>query len=402
MADSERSGRGVLKWILTLIVLGAIGVGIVGFWNADDNVGVTLNTATVDRGVLRQTISATGTLNPLLNVEVGSQVSGIIDEIFVDFNSEVRRGEVLARIETSTFEANVRQAEGEVASARAALELAEVELGRLHQLRDRELVPQSEVDTAVARLRQAEATLDIRQHALERAQTELARCTIYSPVDGMVISRNVDVGQTVAASMTAPVLFRIANDLSRMQINSLVPEADIGNIRDDQRVEFTVDAFPGETFEGVVVQVRNQPIIEQNVVTYDTVIEVDNPDRKLKPGMTALVTIIIDERHDILRVRNTALRARLPDSIRPPDPEPEPGAAGEGDARTVYRLRGSSSDFANLEALTVRAGVTDGVYTEIFSGVSEGDELATGVNLTAPAAGGGGGSSLFGPAPARF
>jgi HlyD family secretion protein len=401
MSDSERSGRGVLKWLVTLIVLGAIGVGIYGFWSAEDNTGVTLNTATVDRGVLRQTISATGTLNPLLNVEVGSQVSGIIDEIFVDFNSEVQRGQVLARIETSTFEANVRQAEGEVASARAALELAEVELGRLHQLRDRELVPQSEVDTAVARLRQAEAMLNIRQHALERAQSELARCTIYSPVDGMVISRNVDVGQTVAASMTAPILFRIANDLSRMQINSLVPEADIGNIRDGQRVEFTVDAFPGETFDGVVVQVRNQPIIEQNVVTYDTVIEVANPDRKLKPGMTATVTIILDERQDILRVRNTALRARLPDSIRPPDPEPD-ASGGEGAARTVYRLRGGSVDSADLEAVIVYTGVTDGVYSEVYSGVRDGDVLATGVDLSAPATGGGRGSSLFGPAPAQF
>ncbi len=401
MTDAESPGFGVVKWIGTLIVLGAIGVAIYGFWSNDDGVGVTLNTATVDRGVLRQTISATGTLNPLLNVEVGSQVSGIIDEIFVDFNSEVRRGEVLARIETSTFEANVRQAEGEVASASAALELADVELSRLHQLRERELVPQAEVDTAVARLRQAEATLNIRQHALERAQSELARCTIYSPVDGIVISRNVDVGQTVAASMTAPILFRIANDLSRMQINSLVPEADIGNIRDGQRVEFTVDAFPGETFEGVVVQVRNQPIIEQNVVTYDTVIEVDNPERKLKPGMTATVTIIIDERHDILRVRNTALRARLPDSIRPADPEPA-DAGHAGVARTVYRLRGGSADATALEAVTVYTGVTDGVYSEIYSGVSEGDVLATGVDLTAPGTGGGRGSSLFGPAPAQF
>ncbi len=399
MSEQDDPPPRIWKWMLVLVVLGVLGVGSYGFWSAEDSSGIALNTVTVDRGALRHTVSATGTLNPLVNVEVGSQVSGIIDEIHVDFNSEVTRGQVLARIETSTFEANVRQAEGEVASARAALDLAEVDIARLRQLLERELVSQSEVDQAVARLRQAEASLQIRMHALERAQSELARCTIYSPVDGIVISRNVDVGQTVAASMTAPILFRIANDLSRMQINSLVPEADIGGIREGQRVQFTVDAFSGETFDGEVVQVRNQPIIEQNVVAYDTVIEVANPDRKLKPGMTATVTIVVEERSDVLRVRNTALRARLPDSIRPPDPTP---ATGDGDARTVYRVDAAADPPGTLQAMSVLTGSTDGVYTEVLDGLSEGDVLATGIDLSAPASGGGGRSGLFGPGPAQF
>jgi HlyD family secretion protein len=397
MSEGYEPRRRGWKWLLALLILSGIGVGISGFWSASGDQPLPLNTVAVDRGMLQQTVAATGQLNPLINVEVGSQVSGMIDEIFVDFNAVVTRGQVLARIDTSTFEANVRQAEGEVAVTEAALELARVDIGRLRQLRDRELVPQSELDQAVARLRQAEAQLQIRRHALERAQSELERCTIYSPIDGIVISRNVDVGQTVAASMTAPVLFHIANDLSRMQINSLVPEADIGGIRDGQRVRFTVDAYPGENFTGTVIQVRNAPIIEQNVVTYDTVIEVANPEGKLKPGMTAIVTIIIDERDDLLRVRNTALRARLPDSIRPPDPG---GTRGPGTWRTVYRLAAAGASEA-LEAVAVRIGTTDGVYTEILEGIAEGDLLATGVNLDAAAAAARR-NSIFGPAPARF
>lgn len=356
-----------------------------------------LNTTQVDRGPLLRTVAATGQLNPLINVEVGSQVSGIIDEIFVDFNAVVTRGQVLARLDTSMFEANVRQAEGEVAVAEAALELTEVDIARLRQLRERELVSQAEVDQAVARLRQAQAMLRIRQHALDRAEAELALCTIYSPIDGVVISRNMDVGQTVAASMTAPVLFRIANDLTQMQINSLVPEADIGGVRDGQRVEFSVDAFPGQIFTGTVIQVRNAPIIEQNVVTYDTVIEVANPERKLKPGMTATVTIVIEERDDVLRVRNPALRARLPESIAPAAPVlPESSGAW----RTVYRVAAAGG--ARLEAVAVKIGATDGVHTEVLEGLAEGDRLATGVNLDAAAGGDRSRPSLFGPAPAQF
>ncbi len=384
-----------------LVLLGAIGWGATAFWGGDRSQGVSLNTVEAERGELRQTVLATGQLNPVINVEVGSQVSGILDEILVDFNSEVRRGQVLARLETSTFEANLSEAEGQVALAESALELAEVEIDRLRRLRDRNLVPQSEIDQAYANLRQAEATLRIRTHAMERAASELARCTIYSPIDGIVISRNVDEGQTVAASMTAPVLFTIANDLTRMQINSHVPEADIGGIRDGQAVEFTVDAYPGRRFTGTVIQVRNAPILEQNVVTYDTVIEVANPDRLLKPGMTATVTIITEEKDDVLRVRNTALRTRLPDQIRPEAPPTPDDDGGEGTWRVAYILPGGNPR-GPIEAIHVRTGMTDGLHTEILEGLEEGDVLVTGVQVQTAGGGGRGGSSLFGPSPAQY
>lgn len=384
-----------------LVLLGVIGWGATAFWGGESQ-GVSLSTVEVDRGELRQTVLATGQLNPVTNVEVGSQVSGIIDEILVDFNSEVSRGDVLARLETSTFEANLSEAEGQVSLAESALELAEIEIDRLRRLRDRNLVPQSEIDRAQATLRQAEATLRIRTHAMERAQSELDRCTIYSPIDGIVISRNVDEGQTVAASMTAPVLFTIANDLTRMQINSHVPEADIGGIRDGQSVEFTVDAYPGRTFTGTVIQVRNAPILEQNVVTYDTVIEVANPDRLLKPGMTATVTIITEEKKDVLRVRNSALRTRLPDQIRPAAPPAPEDDDDEGTWRVAYRVP-DGNPRGPVEALHVRTGMTDGLHTEILDGLEPGDVLATGVEIqTADRGDRRGGRSLFGPGPAQY
>ena len=392
------------KWKLKLLVLLALlgGGGYLWLQSSSDSTAPRFTTTTVDHGDLEQSILATGKLEPVLNVEVGSQVSGNLAEVLVDFNTEVTKDQVIARLDTTTFEANVREAEGELENADAALELAKVEAGRIEQLRERDLVPQAELDQARARLLQAQATRNMRQHSLDRARTELARCTIKSPIDGIVISRNVDVGQTVAASMTAPVLFIIANDLRHMHIHAHVPEADIGDIREGQRATFTVDAFR-QTFTGRVVQVRNQPIIENHVVMYDTIIEVENPEGLLKPGMTATVSIITAEKPEVLRLRNVALRARLPDAFLPPDPAPAAGEeeaeAGEGNWHTVYRVPNGGG--RGLEAVRVHAGMTDGVHTEIFHGLAEGDVLATGIDLTArdearPK------SRLFGPEPAQF
>lgn len=272
---------------------------------------------TVDRGDVAQRIVAHGSLQPVQTVTVGSQVSGILEEIHVDFNSRVERGQVLARIDPSTFEAAVRSAEAELEASEASLELARLQWQRIQTLRENRIVPASEVDQATANLRGAEAQLTVRRHALERAQRELDRCTIYSPTDGMVISRNVDVGQTVAASLSAPELFQIATDLSSMRIHAMVSEADIGTVEEGQTVRFNVDAHRGRPFEGEVIQVRNAPMMESNVVHYETIIAVDNRDGLLKPGMTAEVAIITAEAPDALRVRNTALRARLPDAYDP-------------------------------------------------------------------------------------
>src|ERR1700751_5748311 len=269
--------------------------------------------ATVTRGPITQTVTATGTLNPVVNVQVGSQVSGNIQKLFADFNSKVKAGDVVAQIDPVMFQATVTQAEGDLASAQAALELAKVNATRIQELFAKRNSAQADVDQAMASLHQAEANVKIKQGALDKAKADLDHCTITSPIDGVVISRSVDVGQTVAASLQAPVIFQIANDLTKMQIDSNVAEADVGVVQVGQEVDFTVDAFPSQTFHGKVVQVRNAPITVQNVVTYDTVIGVSNPDLKLKPGMTANVSIIIAHKDNVLQIKNAGLRYRPPE-----------------------------------------------------------------------------------------
>src|SRR5207249_6683898 len=272
--------------------------------------GANYQSATVTRGPITQAVTATGTLNPVVNVQVGSQVSGNIAKLFADFNSQVKAGQVVAQIDPALFQATVTQAEGDLANAQAALELAKVNAKRTQDLFARKTSSQADLDQAMANLHQAEANVKIKQGVLDKAKVDLEHCTITSPVDGTVISRNVDVGQTVAASLQAPVIFVIANDLTKMQIDSNVAEADVGMITIDQKVDFTVDAFPSRIFHGRVAQVRNAPITVQNVVTYDTVIEVNNADLRLKPGMTANVSIIVAHKDDVLQIKNAALRYR--------------------------------------------------------------------------------------------
>jgi len=233
---------------------------------------------------------------------------------------------VIAQIDPVVFQANVNQADGELANARAALDLARLNATRVQSLVAKQNSAQSELDQATAALRQAEANVKIKEGSLEKAQADLDHCTIKSPIDGIVISRNVELGQTVAASLQAPVIFTIANDLTNMQINASVAEADIGGVAVDQDVEFTVDAFPSRTFRGKVVQVRNAPVTVQNVVTYDTVIGVSNPEQKLKPGMTANVSIVSAQRDDALKIPNGALRFRMPEQNATAAPRASPGA----------------------------------------------------------------------------
>jgi HlyD family secretion protein len=255
-----------------------------------------------------QLVTASGQLNPVLNVQVGSQISGNIVKLFADYNSLVKSNQVVAQLDPAIFQANVHQADGDLANARATLELQQAETKRSESLFKDRLVSQSEYDKAVATLHQAEAQVKIKEAALERSRLDLAHCTIYAPVDGIVISRNVDVGQTVAASMNAPTLFQIANDLSKMQIDANVSEADVGTVEEGQNVKFTVDAYPSRTFAGSVVQIRNSASNIQNVVTYDTVIGVTNSDLKLKPGMTATVSITTAQRTNVCKIPNAALR----------------------------------------------------------------------------------------------
>src|SRR5437016_8073108 len=307
-------------------------------------------TTTVTRGPITQTVTATGTLNPVVNVQVGSQVSGNIQKLFADFNSQVKAGQVVAQIDPALFQATVTQAEGDLASAQAALELARVNAKRTQELFARKTSSQADLDQALANLHQAEANLKIKQGALDKAKADLEHCTITSPIDGVVISRNVDVGQTVAASLQAPVIFQIANDLTKMQIDSNVAEADVGVVDVGQDVDFTVDAFPMRTFHGKVVQVRNAPITVQNVVTYDTVIGVSNPDLKLKPGMTANVSIIVAHKDNVLQIKNAALRYRPAEAVTAQTRSTSSTGGGQRPSgarqqrveRTVYVLFGSS------------------------------------------------------------
>src|SRR5436309_5060342 len=302
-----RSRQARRLWLVA-VVASAVGLG----WYLNQPAGSPFEyeTSLVSRGVLTQVVTASGQLNPVVKVEVGSQISGIIEKLFVDFNAPVKEGQLIAQLDAATYEANLIQAKGNLASVKAALELAQLNADRARALQADKLSAKAEYEKAVADLHQAEAAVMISEGALKKAQVDLARCTIYAPIDGIVISRNVNVGQTVAASLSAPTLFLIANDLSKVQIEADVAEADIGLVRVAQDVEFTVDAFPGQTFQGKVTQVRNAPKIEVGVVTYVTIIEVTNPELKLKPGMTANVSIIVARRDNALKIPSAALRFR--------------------------------------------------------------------------------------------
>jgi HlyD family secretion protein len=364
------------------------------FWRGRGSSGSGYQATAVARGPIVQAVTATGILNPVVNVQVGSQVSGNIQKLFADFNSSVKAGQIVAQIDPTLFQASVTQAEGELASAQAALELARLNATRTQALFAKQNSAQADLDQATANLHQAEANVKIKQGALDKVRADLDHCAIRSPVDGTVISRSVDVGQTVAASLQAPVIFTIANDLTKMQIDAAVAEADVGAVAVDQAVDFSVDAFPNRTFHGKVVQVRNAPTTVQNVVTYDTVIGVDNSELKLKPGMTANVSIVIAQRESALKVSNAALRYRpadaTPTAQRSPGKTRAEGASGSqkrspGERqtqRTVYVLRGSKP-----EPVQIKTGISDGVSTEVTEGLKEGDRVVTGETTAAKDAG---------------
>lgn len=319
-----------LKRIIILLVLAGIGVGAYWYYGRGkaSAAAVQFRTVTIGRGDLVQEVTANGSLNPVKNVEVGSQVSGIIDKINVDFNSHVKAGDVIAQIDPSTYQQSLIQAEAELANAKAALELAEINAKRAQELFKNKLISAAEHDSAVAAHHQAEAVVKTREASVFRAKVDLSRTTITAPISGVVISRAVDQGQTVAASFNTPRLFVIANDLTKMQIEAAVSEADVGGVEEGQRVTFSVDAFPNRKFYGEVQQVRFAPITNQNVVTYTAVVGVNNPDLKLRPGMTAVARLITAERKGVVRVPNSALRFRPPPGSVPTPPTAGPGSQG--------------------------------------------------------------------------
>jgi HlyD family secretion protein len=325
-------------------------------------------TQTVDRGDIRAIVSATGTVNAVTTVLVGTQVSGTIKQLLVDYNSTVKKGQLLAQIDPASFDAQVAQASANLSLARANLEKSKVALRdtittfeRNKILYGKNFISKSDLDSsetaylsAQAQIKASEAQVEQTRAALSLAQTNLRYTQIVSPVNGTVISRNVDVGQTVAASFQTPTLFTIAQDLKKMQINTNVDEADIGHIVKNQSVTFTVDAYPDTRFQGKVAEIRNAPTTVQNVVTYDVIVNVDNSDLRLKPGMTANVSIILADKKDVLRVPNAALRLRIQDPALSAAAPKGPG---------VWVL-----DNKKPRRVPLQLGIRDGRFTEVLSG----------------------------------
>lgn len=455
--------------VLTVLILGGAG----GFyWLSNGKDKALFRTAPAERGEIQSTISATGTLNAVITVQVGTQVSGTISQLLVDFNSPVKKGMLIARIDPATFEAKVNQAKADLESARASVlnqrasvarAEADVATARANVVRQDVAVrdarikadararlfqeggisqeerdsAQATLDSAQAQLEAAQASLRASQAALEvsraqlaaaeatvkqkeaalaQAQVDLDNTYIRAPVDGVVVSRNVDVGQTVAASLQAPTLFLIAQDLTKMQVDTAVDEADIGRVALDQEATFTVDSYPGQIFRGRIVQIRQAPQVVQNVVTYITVVAVGNPDLKLMPGMTANVKILVARRENALVVLNAAFRVRLEASEpsgpsasrgtghaglggrqamaegrapgRPgmgPGRSPEPGArdAGEVDQQRIWVLQDGKP-----EERMIRTGLSDGQRTEVLAGLREGEAVIVGLG-TSPRRGSG-------------
>jgi len=330
--------------------------------------GPEFRTEPVTRGDIQATVTATGTVNAVTTVLVGTQVSGTIKNIYVDFNSRVKKGQLIAQIDPTMLEAQVAQEKANVAKAEATFRDAERTLKRNRELFAKNLTPRSDLDTAETNFDGAKAQLEQSKASLKVADTNLRYTSILSPVDGVVISRAVDIGQTVAASFQTPTLFTIAQDLTKMQIDTNVAESDIGVVKVGQEVDFTVDAYPDTTFKGKVRQKRQAPITVQNVVTYDVVIQVNNRDLKLMPGMTANVSIIIMTKNAALRIPNAALRFRP--SERPPGAGAG-AAAAEKKGPVVWGL-----DKGKPKRIPVTPGISDGVFTEVVSGdLKEGQPL---------------------------
>jgi HlyD family secretion protein len=401
-------GKRIFALIVAILVLAGTGYGFWRWGNSPKESPYV--TMPVQRGNVTQVVSSTGTLQAVVTVLVGSQVSGTIDKLFADFNSKVKAGQVVAQLNQDKFKAAVDQARANLLAAQSNFEKAKVSVGdalrtleRNRELRKRDIMAQSELDAAqtaydaaVAQLEVNKAQIAQAQAALNQASVDLNNTVIHSPVDGIVISRSVDVGQTVAASLQAPTLFTIANDLAKMEVHTNVDEADVGNVTEGQEVTFTVDAFPARRFRGRVQQVRNAPTVVQNVVTYDAVVRIDNKELLLKPGMTANVQFLVNRKEDVLTIPNMAIRFKPPDQkneaqelLRQEQSRAAPtvgakktsrspgGAGGGGGGRriSIYLVRNGKA-----EPVEVQLGITDGSKTEVREGeLKENDPVIIGV-----------------------
>jgi HlyD family secretion protein len=404
--------RARLTWLIAIVLLVSLGL-----WRCTSggDAGPEFQTAVVERGNIVSRVSTSGNVQAVVTVDVGSQVSGRIQELYADFNSTVKKGQKIAKIDPSLFQAAVVQAEANVTAARANVKRLEVtaedaerQAKRASEVFEQRLISETERDTAVSNARAARASVDQArgqlaqaQASLEQARTNLRYTDIVSPTDGVVISRAVNVGQTVAASLQAPVIFTIAQDLRAMEVHTNVAESDIGRLQKGMRVSFTVDAYPGEPFRGSIRDIRNAPQIVQNVVTYDAVIDVSNQELKLKPGMTATVSVITDRREDVISVPNAALRFR-PEGMGPgvgngaANAQRGPGGGGAGAGNRQRRERGVEGEEGRAaqpqkrtvwvevngkpQPREVTTGITDGRVTEITGGdLKEGEAVIVSV-----------------------
>ena len=417
-----------IGWIVALVVLAGIGFAVWRYQKAHAAPDIVWKTAPVEKRKIAARVSASGTLQATVTVQIGAQVSGRILKLNADFNTTVKKGQLLAKLDPQLYQAAVEQANANYMAAKAGVAKAEAQekdaglvLGRTKALAEGSLASAADLQTAETNVTVAKAATDVSKAslaqsaaALHQAQVNLGYTDIYSPIDGTVISRAVDVGQTVAASLQAPVLFTIAEDLRKMQVHTSVAEGDVGRLQPAMEATFTVDAFPGQSFKGKVGQIRNAPQTLQNVVTYDAVIDVDNADLRLRPGMTATVTIIYAERDDAIALSNAALRFRPPPEAAsavagdagsapspssggaPPGsggprrarPPAASGAGAEGEKRTVYVMRSGAP-----EAVQVVTGLSDGTVSELMKGdVKLGDEVVVDVTVGGKPAGAGTGA----------
>ncbi len=382
-----------MKKKMIIIISAIIAVVVVAFLvigrSNSSAAKIAIETAKTEKGTISRTVSATGTLEAITTVEVGTQVSGIVEELLVDFNSYVKKGQLLAKLDTTNLAASLDQTRASLASSKAEMDYQEANYNRLLPLMDKKLISQSDFDQTLYNLNKAKANYNSALAQHKRNQINLDYAFIYSPIDGIVLNRAVEQGQTVAASFNTPTLFTIANDLTQMRVEADVDEADIGQVKQGQRVEFSVDAYPEVVFNGEVTEVRLEPTVTNNVVTYTIIISAPNPDYKLMPGLTAETNIYVLEKKELVVVPSKAIRFKPDEKLmasymrsnfkpgegKPELPEvngemiPPPGSNQQGE-KTVWVKRDSM-----LRPVVVKTGLDDDIKVEIISGLKIGDEV---------------------------
>ncbi len=370
------------KLIIGIIILAAVTIGAYGLFRDNSTVIIEAETILAKKANVTTMVTATGTIEPITQVEVGTQVSGVVEKVYVDYNSVVTEGQLIAELDKTNLKVATTQAQAAYDNAVTQTTYLKTIYDRQKDLYERNVISKSDYDLAIYNYETAKGTEIQRLSDLERAKTNLSYADIYSPIDGVVLSKDIDEGQTVAASFSTPTLFTIAQDLREMQVEADVDEADIGYVKEGQRVEFTVDAYIGETFDGVVTQVRLDPTVTSNVVTYTVVIKADNEDLKLKPGLTATISIYTLELNDVLTTQAKAVNFKPSPAVlmaynqqkqqnAEPPQGPPPTENEQSEGSTLWVL----DDDGTISPKTVTLGASDGVNVQIISGIQEGEKL---------------------------